>query len=80
VIACPPDTDKAALMMDVWSSLRAPSDSSAMTVLGAGNAALAAIDIIAPSEPELMAMLIGYKTGITRKIEEADAKMRASSA
>lgn len=76
VIACPPDNDKAALQMDIWSSLRAPSDSSVMTVLGAGNAALAAVDILALTDPELMEKLREYKGKVRGAIEEADKKVR----
>lgn len=72
VIACPPDTDKAALIMDIWSSIRAPSDSSVMTVLGAGNAALAAVDILALTDPELAIKLEEYRSSVRKKIEDAD--------
>lgn len=76
VIACPPDSDKAALQMDIWSSLRAPSDSSVMTVLGAGNAALAAVDILALTDSQLMEELIKFKGEVMGKIQKADEAIR----
>ncbi len=42
---------------DVWSSLRTPSDTPAMTVLEPANAVLAAIEILALTNPGLYAVL-----------------------
>ncbi len=53
VIACPPLEDKAAYLIDIHSSLRMPSGAPCMTVLGPGNAALAAVKIIALTDDKL---------------------------
>ena len=46
VISCPPITDKMTLFMDVWSSLRNPSNVPAAVVLSPSNAALLAKRIL----------------------------------
>ena len=76
VIACPPDTDKAALQMDIWSTLRAPSDSAVMTVLGPENAALAAVKILSLYDEALRANLDEYMDSVRQRIEEADRNLR----
>ena len=53
VIACPPLEDKAAYLIDIHSSLRMPSGAPCMTVLGPGNAAVAAVKIIALTDAKL---------------------------
>jgi phosphoribosylaminoimidazole carboxylase PurE protein len=53
VINCPPHKDLAEYQTDIHSSLRMPSDVPAMTVLHPKNAALAAVRILAESDPEL---------------------------
>ena len=40
VISCPPITDKMTLFMDIWSSLRNPSNVPAAVVLSPTNVAL----------------------------------------
>ncbi|MFH1126708.1 MAG: AIR carboxylase family protein [archaeon] len=53
VIACPPIEDNAAYLVDIHSSLRMPSGTPSMTVLGPENAALAAVKIIALTDEKL---------------------------
>ena len=53
VINCPPYKDLNEYMVDIHSSLRMPSEVPALTILHPKNAALAAIRILAVSEPAL---------------------------
>lgn len=53
VIACPPFSDKADMMVNIHSSLQMPSETPAMTVVDPKNAATAAIRILAAGNPDL---------------------------
>lgn len=53
VIACPPFSDKADYLANIHSSVLMPSDTPAMTVVDPKNAALAAVKILALSNPKL---------------------------
>lgn len=53
VIACPPIEDSASYLVDIHSSIRMPSGTPSMTVLGPENAALAAVKIIALTDDKL---------------------------
>lgn len=53
VIACPPFSDKADMMVNIHSTLQMPSDTPAMVVVDPQNAAMAALRILAGANPEL---------------------------
>lgn len=55
VIACPPFGSKEDFMININSTLVMPSSTPALTVVDAGNAALAAARILGLSDKELMA-------------------------
>jgi len=76
VIAAPPDGDKTALQMDIWSSVRSPSESPVVTVLGAGNAALAAVRVFSLTDGKLRKRLERYCEEVRKGIEEQDEKFR----
>jgi phosphoribosylaminoimidazole carboxylase PurE protein len=77
VIACPLDTDKSAFMMDIFSSLRKPSDDPVMVVPGQENAALAAVKIFALYDHDLRVKMEDYIKTVKKRIREADEKIRA---
>jgi 5-(carboxyamino)imidazole ribonucleotide mutase len=76
VIACPPDEDRTAFYMDIWSSLRTPGDIPVMTVPGPENAALAAARICALYDPELAERLEDYHSDIVKKLRKTDMEFR----
>lgn len=51
VINCPPTSDMSTLQADIWSSLRLPSGIGCTTIIGPENAALAAAQVIANTNP-----------------------------
>ncbi len=53
VIACPPFSDKADMMVNIHSSLQMPSETPTMTVVDPKNAAAAAIRILGISDGNL---------------------------
>ena len=53
VIACPPFKDKDDFSVNINSTLVMPSDTPVLTVVDPGNAALAAVRILANSDEEL---------------------------
>lgn len=53
VIACPPFSDKADMMVNIHSTLQMPSETPVLTVIDPKNAAQAAIRILAASNSEL---------------------------
>jgi 5-(carboxyamino)imidazole ribonucleotide mutase len=53
VIACPPFSDKADMMVNIHSTLQMPSETPALTVIDPKNAAQAAIRILAADNAEL---------------------------
>ena len=53
VIACPPFKDKADFTVNINSTLVMPSDTPVMAVIDPGNAAMAAVRILANSDAEL---------------------------
>lgn len=54
VIACPPFSDKADMLVNIHSTLQMPSDTPALTVIDPQNAAMAAIRILALSNKDLL--------------------------
>lgn len=59
VIACPPFSDKADYLANIHSSVLMPGDTPAMTVVDPKNAALAAVKILALSNPDLKKKVSG---------------------
>lgn len=53
VIACPPFSDKADMIVNIHSTLQMPSDTPALTVIDPQNAAMAALRILGAGNPEL---------------------------
>jgi len=78
VLACPPPPSDACLCVDIFSSLRMPSGVCPMTVLGAENAALAAIKILSIKDKRLVSKIKKYQTEMKRKIEQADKEVSSN--
>ena len=74
VIAAPPYSDKYG-GIDVFSSLRMPSGVAPMVVLGAEQAALAAVKILALGEENLKKKISEYQEDYKQKIEREDKKI-----
>lgn len=66
VLTCPPAKSLEEYQVDLHSSLRMPSDVPVMTVLHPKNAALAAVRILAETDPELK-----------KKVQERIEKIKA---
>ena len=66
VLTCPPAKTLEEYQVDLHSSLRMPSDVPVMTVLHPKNAALAAVRILAETDPDL-------KKKVTERIEKIKA-------
>jgi len=75
VIASPPPPSDACLCVDIFSSLRMPSGVCPMTVLGADNAALAAIKILGIKDKRLVSKIKKYQKEMKRKIEQTDKEV-----
>ena len=75
VIACPPSSDRFG-PFDIYSSLRMPSGVSPLVILNPENAALAAVKILALTNPDLSNRVLDYQRRIKDIIERADKKMR----
>ncbi len=58
VIACPPFKDKEDFMVNINSTLQMPSDTPVLTVIDPGNAAMAAVRILALKDEGLKAKVI----------------------
>jgi 5-(carboxyamino)imidazole ribonucleotide mutase len=74
VIASPPYSDKFG-GMDIFSTLRMPSGVCPMTVLGAAQAALAAVKILASKDDSLRVKVRDYQAKIKNEIEQADQEI-----
>jgi phosphoribosylaminoimidazole carboxylase PurE protein len=75
VIACPPYKDlkeSPEMLIDMWSTVRMPSNVPAMTVLGARNGALAAVSILSLYDTDLRKKYIEHRKEVKDKILEAD--------
>lgn len=53
VIACPPFSDKADMMVNIHATLQMPSDTPAMVVIDPQNAAMAALRVLGMNNPTL---------------------------
>lgn len=58
VIACPPFADKADYLVNIHSSLQAPSRVPVMTVVDPGNAALSAVRILGLKDEHLRSRIL----------------------
>ncbi|MEJ2356315.1 MAG: 5-(carboxyamino)imidazole ribonucleotide mutase [candidate division WOR-3 bacterium] len=74
VIASPPYSDKFG-GADIFSSLRMPSGVAPMVVLGAEQAALAAVKIVAFANKELQTRISEYQELYKQKIEKEDKEI-----
>jgi 5-(carboxyamino)imidazole ribonucleotide mutase len=74
VIAAPPYSDKFG-GVDVFSSLRMPSGVAPMVVLGAEQAALSAVKILALKSKDLKKKIFKYQENYKKKIEKEDRKI-----
>lgn len=74
VIAAPPYSDKFG-GADIFSSLRMPSGVSPLVVLGAEQAALAAVKILGLRNKKLEKKILEYQKNYKRKIEKEDKKI-----
>lgn len=73
VINCPP-VNPSWGAQDIWSSLRMPSGMGCSTVLGEGNAALAAASILSMSDHVVWAALKGAQLNNSIKLKNEDYK------
>jgi 5-(carboxyamino)imidazole ribonucleotide mutase len=64
VIACPPFADKTDMMVNLNSTIQMPSDTPVLTVIDAGNAALAAARILGLADDKLSSKNREYITKI----------------
>jgi 5-(carboxyamino)imidazole ribonucleotide mutase len=76
VIACPPYSDKFG-GSDVFSSLRMPSGVAPAVVLEPAGAALLAAKMLGLAMPELRQRIEAARAQQRRRLEEADASLRA---
>lgn len=74
VIAAPPYSDKFG-GADIFSSLRMPSGVAPMVVLGAEQAALSAVKILALKSKDLQKKIFKYQETYKKKIEKEDGKI-----
>ena len=74
VIAAPPYSDKFG-GVDIFSSLRMPSGVAPMVVLGAEQAALSAVKILALKSKDLKKKIFKYQETYKKKIEKEDRKI-----
>ncbi len=74
VIAAPPYSDKFG-GADIFSSLRMPSGVAPMVVLGAEQAALSAVKILALGSKNLHEKIFKYQETYKKKIEKEDRKI-----
>lgn len=72
VLTCPPGDDPK----DIWSSLRMPPGVAHGTVLGAENAGLMAVKILAMGEPSLRKKVDDYLRQKADKLEKNDAELK----
>lgn len=63
-------------ILDIFSSLRMPSGVAPLVVLGAENAALAAIKILALKDESLAEKVEAYQEGKKGEVEDADKSFR----
>jgi len=75
VIACPVYSEEYGAV-DVFSSLRMPSGIASMTILEPDAAALAAVKIIALTDPLLALKVETYQNQLKESIKEADGRLR----
>lgn len=75
VIACPPASDSFG-GMDILSSLRMPSGVAPLLVLDPKNAALAAVKILALSQPDLRDAIQRAQQEERERVTDADESMR----
>lgn len=74
VIAAPPYSDKFG-GVDIFSSLRMPSGVAPMVVLGAEQAALSALKVLALGDKNLQKKIFKYQENYKQKIEKEDKKI-----
>ncbi|MBN1695215.1 AIR carboxylase family protein [candidate division WOR-3 bacterium] len=74
VIAAPPYSDKFG-GVDIFSSLRMPSGVAPMVVLGAEQAALSAVKILALESKSLQEKILKYQEAYKKDIEKEDKKI-----
>jgi 5-(carboxyamino)imidazole ribonucleotide mutase len=74
VIAAPPYSDKFG-GADIFSSLRMPSGVAPMVVLGAEQAALSAVKILALTNKNLQEKIFEYQESYKKNIEKEDRKI-----
>ncbi len=74
VIAAPPYSDKFG-GVDIFSSLRMPSGVAPMVVLGAEQAALSAVKILALGSKNLQEKIFKYQEAYKKDIEKEDKKI-----
>lgn len=74
VIAAPPYSDKFG-GVDIFSSLRMPSGVAPMVVLGAEQAALSAVKVLALGNKNLQKKIFEYQEAYKQKIEKEDKKL-----
>ena len=74
VIAAPPYSDRYG-GVDIFSSLRMPSGVAPMVVLGAEQAALAAMKVLALGNKNLQKKIFKYQETYKQKIEKEDKKI-----
>jgi 5-(carboxyamino)imidazole ribonucleotide mutase len=74
VIAAPPYSDKFG-GVDIFSSLRMPSGVAPMVVLGAEQAALSAVKILALGSKNLKEKIFKYQEAYKKDIEKEDKKI-----
>lgn len=74
VIAAPPYSDKFG-GADIFSSLRMPSGVAPMVVLGAEQAALSAVKILALDDKDLQKKIFKYQESYKKNIEKEDKKI-----
>ncbi len=74
VIAAPPYSDKFG-GVDIFSSLRMPSGVAPMVVLGAEQAALSAVKILALTNKNLQEKIFKYQESYKKNIEKEDKKI-----
>ncbi|MFH1284212.1 MAG: AIR carboxylase family protein [Candidatus Peregrinibacteria bacterium] len=70
VIACPPFKDKEDFMININSTLVMPSDTPVLTVLDPGNAAAAAVRMLAIADDGLRAKVVGRIAEIKKSFEK----------
>jgi len=79
VIACPPDIEKHGLPK-IFSSIMTPSGVAVALVPDPANAALAAVKILALSNPSLKKVVQNYREKIKEGVAKADVELRKKEA